>query len=565
MVVKTYGSIVYDQKDKVWRIQQAEPHVRIKLKNVFPSINITDQPPYEFKDTLEWSADLKWFTDRYPLDISDADKKRLNKSNRLNTERINAMHAISLPTYKPQKIKLKKPWKPRKYQLQANEIFDHKKRYLLADPFGMGKTLTSILPMFKKERLPAIVVCPTHLPRQWKELGIERFTNLKTHIIKGTRPYDLPVADVYIIKYTCLAGWCDIFDKGFFKYAIFEECHELRTGVSAKCVAALRLSMSVQWCMALSATPIFNYGGEIWNVMNVIDPGCLGNQYDFQREWCRGYKKDKPLLADPDAFGAFLQQNCLMIRRTREEVGMQLPEVNKIVQYIDADEQSVKEELDLAEKLAIRVMSGSFLESGEAAREFDLKLRQLTGIAKAKSVAAIVRMLVESGEPVILAGWHREVYRIWNEELKDLLPAMYTGSETANQKHVQLHHFLNKETDILIMSLRSGAGIEGLQARGVYAVIGELDWSPLVHEQFIARLRRDGLIGQVTALFPVTEFGSDPSMMDILGLKASQSHGMLNPLTAPTQQLTDVSKMKEVAQRFLASRKNKHHEQAEYI
>jgi CO dehydrogenase/acetyl-CoA synthase gamma subunit (corrinoid Fe-S protein) len=52
-------------------------------------------------------------------------------------------------------------------------------------------------------------------------------------------------------------------------------------------------------------------------------------------------------------------------------------------------------------------------------------VRQATGIAKAKTVAQFARLMVEAGEPVLLVGWHREVYRIWLEALADLKPAMY--------------------------------------------------------------------------------------------------------------------------------------------
>lgn len=42
----------------------------------------------------------------------------------------------------------------------------------------------------------------------------------------------------------------------------------------------------------------------------------------------------------------------------------------------------------------------------------------------------------------------------------------------------------------VIMSLRSGAGVDGLQKHSRVAVFGERDWSPQVHEQCIGRIRR---------------------------------------------------------------------------
>ena len=82
-----------------------------------------------------------------------------------------------------------------------------------------------------------------------------------------------------------------------------------------------------------------------------------------------------------------------------------------------------------------RPLTGSFTERGNAARDLDLMVRQATGIAKARAVADVVRILVEGGEPVFaIFGWHRAVYDIWLERLADLNPAMYTGSESRQQK-----------------------------------------------------------------------------------------------------------------------------------
>ncbi|MDI7181059.1 hypothetical protein QMO16_29155, partial [Klebsiella pneumoniae] len=67
-------------------------------------------------------------------------------------------------------------------------------------------------------------------------------------------------------------------------------------------------------------------------------------------------------------------------------------------------------------------------EKMRAAGEFDQLVRQATGVAKAPYVAEFVRLLLESGQQVLLFGWHREVYSIWREKLADYNPVMYTGT-----------------------------------------------------------------------------------------------------------------------------------------
>jgi SNF2 family DNA or RNA helicase len=38
--------------------------------------------------------------------------------------------------------------------------------------------------------------------------------------------------------------------------------------------------------IGLSATPIFGYGGEMFNICDIIEPGILGTREEFVREWC---------------------------------------------------------------------------------------------------------------------------------------------------------------------------------------------------------------------------------------------------------------------------------------
>src|SRR5690606_38104549 len=109
-------------------------------------------------------------------------------------------------------------------------------------------------------------------------------------------------------------------------------------------------------------------------------------------------------------------------------------------------------------------------------------------------------------------------------------------------------------TNLMIMSLRSGAGLDGLQHRARTIVFGELDWSPQVHAQCAGRLRRPGQTRQVDAIYLHTEGGSDPSVMSVLGLKASQSQGIVDPLSAPKDQHSDTTRIRELAERYLAGK-----------
>lgn len=546
MAVRTYGKLFFEKEEKQWKISGAEPHICIKLKAIFAKIPKSGSQPFKFPDTSETCHDLLWFIDRYPLEISENDLIKLKRERKKYTSNINELESILLPDYIPRFVELKSPHKAREYQLKGKDVHYKCKRILIGDDIGLGKTLIAILSFLEKGTLPAVVTVQTHLPKQWKE-AIELFTNLKVHCINGRKPYSLPTADVFIIKYSCLSGWVNVFEKGIFKSAVFDEVQELRHSTSDKYNGATALSNNVNYCLGLSATPIYNYGDEIYNVMNIVKPGCLGKSWDFLREWTAGGKT----VTDPKALGTYLRENFLFLRRTRAEVGRELPPINRIVHTVGYDSKEVEKSDALARKLAIKVMSGSFVERGQASRELDILARHNTGVAKAREVAAYVRILLESGEPIVLAAWHRDVYDILLQQLADYNPVMYTGTESPAQKEAAKQAFIKGETNLFIISLRSGIGLDGLQHRCKMVVIAELDWSPKVMDQLIGRVDRDGQQDQVTAIFLVCDSGSDPLIIDMLGLKSSQSEGIVDPLKAVAEKYSDESRIKLLAQQYL--------------
>lgn len=445
--------------------------------------------------------------------------------------------------------------------------------YLLADDLGLGKTVSAICGMVKTDNLPVLVVCPAHLPRQWMQM-INRFApELKCHIIKKGTPYDfipkkrsrsaqaelLPpeMPDVIITSYHKLRGWAETL-AGVVKYVIFDECQALRSpGTNIYC-AAQHVANQAPRRLGLSATPIYNYGHEFHHVISILAPDSLGEYSEFIREWCTAEYGGKARLSDAKEFGAYLRREGIMLRRTRAEVGRELPDLSKIIHEIEADSQALdalKTDAVSLAKVVLRHNEQFRGEKMQAAGEFDALMRQATGIAKAPYVAEFVKLLLDSGEPIVLFGWHRAVYEIWMEALAEFKPVLYTGSESANQKAESISAFLDGRARILIMSLRSGAGVDGLQGYCNTVVFGELDWSPGVHEQCIGRVHRDGQDDPCAAYFLVSDSGADPIMAEVLGVKREQIESVRNPDSALIERI-DIGEnnIQRLARDFLTRR-----------
>lgn len=548
-----FGTVTYNGAH--WLVE-CEPHVRARLKRVFPRAPQAAGEKLRISDTPENSRELLWFLQRYPMEVRGLSTMLHTPAEYLQAQsdthiRMEASIADVLANRRPP-LNIQMALPPRDYQSFAAQLLNVKGGLLLADDLGLGKTVTAMCPMALPDNLPALVVCPTHMPPHWVAFLKRFLPDLKVHALKSGRPYPLTkqkrqrtadlwpdrLPDVIVTNYHKLRGWAEVLGQ-MCRYVVFDEAQQLRNQGTDIYSACRHVAAQAKYRIGLTATPIYNYGSEFYWVVNALLPEALGQYDEFLREWCKtGF--DKPRLADPEQFGAYLRREGIMLRRTRKDVGRELPALTKIVHEIDADTKVLDRIKGDAATLARIVLQSNEQFRGEkmkAAGEFDMLVRQATGVAKAPFVADFVRMLVESGEQILLFGWHHEVYGIWREKLADLNPVFFTGSETTAQKEAAKKAFIDGESKVLVMSLRSGAGVDGLQGHCRVAVFGELDWSPGVHEQCIGRIWRDGQQDEVIGYYMMAENGSDPIVADVLGVKREQIEGVRNPDSALAERI----------------------------
>lgn len=565
-MTRPLGTVVFDAKKRGWKVTP-EPHVAIRLKRVFGKLARSHSGTLFLSDSDENARDLQWFLERYPMDVQPA--ALLEERAAAYRERASFVEGLLSGYVPPRAFDLAIPL--REYQRIGADLALRTGGLLIADDVGIGKTAQAIAVCTEPDALPALVVTLAHLPIQW-EAEFNRFApGLRTHVIRKAQPYDLRLVgpakkqlrlmedalpDVLIVNYHKLAGWSNVFPK-LVRTVIFDEAQELRRTESQKYAAAAAIASAARYRLGLSATPIFNWGSEFHSVSECLRPGALGTHTEFVTEWCVGYS-GKERVKDPKAFGTYLRESGLMIRRTRADVGRELPPLSKAVHMVESDPEALHKVGHAADELARIILSKTTLEQGarwEASEHFSNMLRQATGIAKAPYVAEFVRLLLESGERVVLFGWHRAVYELWLDRLKDFSPVLYTGSESATQKEASKKAFVDGESPLLIMSLRAGAGLDGLQHVSRTVVFGELDWSPAVHEQNTGRVFRDGQKDPVVAYYLVSETGADPAIVDVLGLKKAQADGIRDPHGSILETAgDDVDRVKALAESYLRQR-----------
>lgn len=434
-------------------------------------------------------------------------------------------------------------------------------------------TISALTGLSAPGRLPALIVCQSHLTYQWREQILRCFPAARVHILTKNATYDVPDAmrreerregkapgagwpDYTIASYSKLATWAEPCCKAGVRSVVYDEVQELRHNETQKYAGAVRIAASEAYILGMSATPVWNYGGAFVNVADILRPGFLGSRAEFFREWCGEGEERKKLILDPRAFGKMLRESGFMLKRTRSEMGRELPALTVAPHLIDTDGAQFAGQEHTLRALAAKVLeraegAGAGFAKMKAAGELDIKLRKITGVAKAPYVADLVRMVVESGEKVVVGGWHREFWDILATKLHDYAPAFYTGHETPAQKAESRRRFVEGETPILCVSLASCAGLDGLQDVCATGIVGELAWTPKIIEQLMGRLHRDGQARPVTWLYCYTTWGSDPIVMDVCGVKESQSSPIVNPDAKVADVQVDPAHVRRLAEDFL--------------
>ncbi len=516
---RTYGVLSYNRRAKCWTIK-AEPCVTELAKRLFPGCDGHGRGEARFTAHRRIIGELNWLMLRYPLTVADRDRDRWDRAlldARAYAER--RERALQMPeTAEPPAGTFSGSLLP--FQKQGLSFLLGARRCLLADEMGLGKTVQALSFLATTAAYPAILIVPPHLVRNWQR-EIARFLPgaPRVHVVKGLTPYQLPEADIYIAHYLILRGWKEVLPAFGFKTAVFDEIQELRRNGTGKYSAASLISEACENVIGLSGTPIYNNGGEIWNVVNILDFHFLGDWESFTREWCYAYRSD--VVAKPDLLGAHLRREGLMLRRLKNDVLAELRPKRRLVQEIDWDDKVYRTLMAPVEE-QLRRLHATDDPARRALIEDDIcqRERQATGIAKAPYVAAFVKALVESGEKVLLMAHHHAVMDVYKADLKSQKPRFITGRETDRQKDDAARQFMAGETNLLCLSLRSASGLNLQRASCV--VFGELDWSPAVHSQAEDRAHRIGQQDSLLCYYLVSPRGSDRDMQDALGLKVSQ-------------------------------------------
>ena len=414
----------------------------------------------------------------------------------------------------------------------------------LADDMGLGKTLQTLstlvavqekldfekvgnsqLDLFgneipvAKEYLKALIVLPSSLVFNWYNEAQKFTPHFRRIQYVGTDrkvlSKKLEKYDLIFTSYAVVARDLSILEKYQFRYLVLDESQYIKNKNSKIFKAINQLQTTHK--ISLSGTPIENSLDDLWSQMQFINPNILGS-YPFFAEHYKfpiEKKQDENSLAELKTL-----VSPFILRRTKEQVLKDLPELSEQVFYceMEPEQEKLYEEEKSKARNALLKTDGSGIDKINIINTL-MRLRQLSNHPKMVdatsemdsgkyiAVTRYLETLVQSNQKTIVFSSfvsNLEFYKKWSVE-NNIDFCELTGATPQKERANQVQKFQEQErSKLFFISLKAG-GVGLNITKASYVLFLDPWWNPFAEKQGIGRAHRIGQLNKVNVVRFITK------------------------------------------------------------
>ena len=402
---------------------------------------------------------------------------------------------------------------------------------LLADEMGLGKTLQTLtwlsLPRspthpltHSPTRLPALIVCPTSLVRNW-EAEAAKFTPwIRTLVVSGPeRAADfarIPSADLVITSYALLQRDFDAAYLGKrFSAVVLDEAQHIKNRGTKNAKAVKMLDAERR--LVLTGTPVENSVADVWSIFDFLMPGYLGDYESFKVAY------EDPIRDSADEYALAKLRRKLdpfILRRLKKTVAKDLPDKIVKVSYCPMSDDAQREYV--AALASARRTAGDLVKAkGFAKSKFELlallmKLRQIASRAKVEPFMEQLLSAIQGGHKILVFSQFVTMLKTLSEELRrEGVPFCYLDGSTKDRLGECTKFNRSPDMPVFLISLMAGG--TGLNLTGADMVMHyDPWWNPAVEDQATDRAHR---IGQKKTVYVMKMIASGSIEERVLALQ----------------------------------------------
>ncbi|TAD99955.1 MAG: hypothetical protein EAZ97_07380 [Bacteroidetes bacterium] len=441
-----------------------------------------------------------------------------------------------------------------------NFLDNYKWGGILADDMGLGKTLqiiTFLQQQASSNKLPNLIVVPTSLIFNWKN-ELEKFApKLKIHFHYGnSRTSETEIFkdfNLIITTYGTMLNDIEVLQQARFNYVILDESQSIKNPSSKRYKAACLLKSTNR--IAMTGTPIENNTFDLYAQMNFLNPGFLGNQETFKRNYATPIDKDRNKKV---AIELQKMIKPFILRRMKEQVATELPPKVEDYLYCEMEAEQTKVYEAFRQKyrdyLVKKFDADGFAKSKLYVLEGLTKLRQIcdspsllsddqTYTSESVKIKELMRHIKEktSNHKMLLFSQFVKMLRLVETELKNngISYEYLDGQCTQEQRENSVNHFQNDEScRVFLISLKAGgSGLNLTKADYVYII--DPWWNPAVENQAIDRCYRIGQEKHIIAYRMICKDTVEEKIVNIQNRKKQVSNELI---------VTDENVVKQLSQ-----------------
>jgi SNF2 family DNA or RNA helicase len=389
----------------------------------------------------------------------------------------------------------------------------------LADDMGLGKTIQTLALIERhwmaNGNAPALLVCPTSVVGNWQKEAARFTPDLPVLVHHGlTRARGAAFTReaqrhaIVISSYGLLHRDIDILKQVAWSGVILDEAQNIKNPETRQAKAAR--AFTPEYRIALTGTPVENNVGDLWSIMEFLNPGFLGTQTEFKRRFfipiqanrdpeavgrlkrltgpfiLRRLKTDKSIIADlPEKLE--MKVFCTL---TREQASLYAAVVNDVGQALDAADGIQRKGLVLATLSKLKQVCNhpaQFLGDNSPVPGRSGKLARLT---------EMLEEMLAIGERALIFSQFSEMGALLRRHLQDTFGRevlFLHGGVPKAQRDRMVERFQSDDhaPPLFILSLRAGGtGLNLTRANHVFHF--DRWWNPAVENQATDRAFRIG-------------------------------------------------------------------------
>ncbi|WP_238325803.1 DEAD/DEAH box helicase [Bryobacter aggregatus] len=162
----------------------------------------------------------------------------------------------------------------------------------LADDMGLGKSLQllALLALRRGSGRPTLLICPTSVIGNWEREAAKFFPSLQLMVHHGAARAKGPTFvraakrhDLVLSSYSLVHRDIEILKQVPWDGVVLDEAQNIKNFETKQAKAARQIESSYR--VALTGTPVENHVGDLYSLMDFLNPGLLGSERDFQQRF----------------------------------------------------------------------------------------------------------------------------------------------------------------------------------------------------------------------------------------------------------------------------------------